>query len=111
MAHATTTSWVRYLVVWLALLALTALTFLLSLAHLGAVDVAVALVIAAAKTALVALFFMHLAEERFSVILAPALALFLFLLLVALTVVDVVTRRTFPISPTPSMDVVPGSVE
>jgi cytochrome c oxidase subunit 4 len=111
MAHATTSSWVRYLVVWIALLALTALTFLLSLAHLGEADVAIALVIATIKTTLVALFFMHLVEERFSVVLAPAVALFLFLLLVGLTVVDVVTRRTFPRAPTPSVDIVPGSVE
>ncbi len=113
MAHATTvtSSWVRYLVVWIALLALTALSFLFSRLHLGAADIVIALVIATVKTTLVALFFMHLIEERFSVILAPAVALFLFLLLLALTLVDVATRRTFPRAPTPSVDFVPGSVD
>jgi cytochrome c oxidase subunit IV len=98
MKHAPS-SWVRYLVVWLALLALTALSFLFSLAHLGAVDIVVALVIATVKTLLVVLVFMHLSEARFSVVMLPVAAVFLFALLGALLVTDVVTRRTFPVAP------------
>lgn len=110
MAHARS-SWLRLLVVWLALLALTLLTFLLSRAHLGSVDIAVALVIAALKSVLVALFFMHLIEERFSVIMIPLLGLFLFGLLVALVVTDVATRRTFPAAPLPDVGELPEMAE
>jgi cytochrome c oxidase subunit IV len=101
-------SWTRYLVVWLALLALTGLSFLISLLHLGAVDIAVALGIAVVKTALVGLVFMHLAEARFSVIMLPVMAVFLFALLSSLVVVDVVTRRTFPRAPSPNLDELPA---
>jgi cytochrome c oxidase subunit 4 len=80
----------------------------LSFAHLGATDIAVALVIAAAKTSLVALFFMHLAEERFGVAMLPMLAVLLFLLLVSLLAVDVATRRTFPRGPSPNLDELPA---
>jgi cytochrome c oxidase subunit 4 len=103
-AHA---SWVRYLVVWLALLALTALSLLLSLAHLGTVDVALALGIATAKTALVVLFFMHLVDERFSVVMVPLVSVFFVLLLLGLLVTDVATRRTFPRAPLPNADILP----
>ncbi len=103
MTHASSSS-LRLLAVWLALLALTALSFLLSLAHLGATDVAVALAIAAAKTTLVALFFMHLVEERFSVVMVPVVAAFLLLLLLGLLTTDVATRRTFPRGVVPSED-------
>lgn len=93
--------WTQYIVVWLALMGLTALSFLLSLAHLGAVDTVFSLVIAAAKSTIVLLFFMHLIEERFTVKLVPALALGYVLLLVALMATDVVSRHTFPKAPSP----------
>src|ERR1700733_11456052 len=95
MTHASSSS-LRYLAVWLALLALTGLSFLLSRLHLGATDVAVALVIAAAETKLLGLFFMPPAEARFSVVMVPVMAAFLLLLLLGLLVTDVATRRTFP---------------
>lgn len=51
----------RYYVVFGALMVLTAVTVLVSTVHLGGMgNVAVALVIAALKASLVALFFMHL---------------------------------------------------
>ena len=91
--------WTRYLAVWLALVGLTALSFLLSLTHLGAIDTVFSLVIAAAKSTIVLLFFMHLIEERFTVAVVPALALGYLVLLVALMVTDVLSRRTFPRTP------------
>jgi cytochrome c oxidase subunit 4 len=109
MAH-TSSHARRYLLVWFALLALTALSFLLSHAHLGGTDVAVALMIAAAKSSLVALFFMHLVEERFSVVMVPMVSGFLLLLLLGLVVTDVATRRTFPRGPVPAVDA-PGMVD
>jgi cytochrome c oxidase subunit 4 len=107
MTHAPP-SWLRYLWVWLALLGLTGLSWLISLAHLGPTDVAVALVIAAAKATLVALFFMHLSEERFSVAMVPCAAVGFTLLLLALTAADVATRHTFPRGPSPSMNEPPA---
>ena len=80
---------------------LTGLSFLLSLAHLGAIDTVFSLVIAAVKSTLVLLFFMHLVEERFTVKLVPFLAFGYVLLLVALMATDVLSRRTFPRTPQP----------
>jgi cytochrome c oxidase subunit 4 len=91
--------WTHYLAVWLALVGLTAASFLLSLAHLGAIDTVFSLVIAAAKSTIVLLFFMHLVEERFTVGVVPALAFGYVLILVALMVTDVLSRRTFPRAP------------
>jgi cytochrome c oxidase subunit 4 len=96
--------WTHYLAVWLALVGLTALSFLLSLTHLGAIDTVFSLVIAAAKSTIVLLFFMHLVEERFTVAVVPALALGYLALLVALMVTDVLSRRTFPRTPLPFGD-------
>src|SRR4051794_6491784 len=104
MSHARASS-VRYLAVWIALLGLTALSFLLSRAHLGPVDVVVSLVIAAAKTALVVLFFMPLAEERFWVVMVPLVGVFFVVLPPALLVPAVPTRRTFPRGPLPNADI------
>lgn len=97
-AHA---SWSRYLVVWIALLALTALSFGLSVAHLGSLDVVLALVIATVKAGLVGLFFMHLIGERFSVVMVHLVSIALVLLLLGLVGVDVTTRHTFPPTPLP----------
>ena len=99
MATPAQRGWTRYLVVWLVLVGLTALSFLLSLAHLGAVDTVFSLVIAAAKSTIVLLFFMHLVEERFTVAVVPVLAVGYVLLLVALMVTDVLSRHTFPRTP------------
>ena len=96
--------WTHYLFVWLALVGLTALSFLLSLTHLGAIDTVFSLVIAAAKSTIVLLFFMHLVEERFTVAAVPALAVGYVLLLVALMVTDVLSRHTFPRTPQPFGD-------
>jgi cytochrome c oxidase subunit 4 len=109
MAH--TSSALRLVLVWIALLCLTGLSLILSFAHLGATDVAVAVLIAVVKTTLVAIFFMHIAEERFSIAVMPILGVFLFLLLVVLTVTDVATRTTFPETPVPDVGEVPGTAD
>lgn len=94
-------SWVRYTVVWVTLLVLGALQFCLSFAHLGSAGTFVSLAIASAMALLVLLFYMHLIEERFSVMMAPIVALLLIVLLVSLVVTDVATRHTFPKGPLP----------
>ena len=90
-----------YLLVWFSLCALTALSFLLSLANLGEAETAAALVIAVAKSALVGLFFMHLVEERFRIAIVPLVTTGFIVILVSVVVTDVVTRRTFPRTPVP----------
>jgi cytochrome c oxidase subunit 4 len=100
MMHVSSTS-LRYLLVWVALVALTGLSFLMSRLHLGTADVVIALGIATVKTVLVLLFFMHLVEARFSIVLIPVAAIFFILLLAGLVATDVATRMTFPVAPAP----------
>lgn len=52
-----------YVVIFLALIALTMLTVAVSYVHLGPLNLAVAIVIASIKAALVILFFMHLKDD------------------------------------------------
>jgi cytochrome c oxidase subunit IV len=94
-------SWVRYVVVWVALLALTLSSFLLSLAHLGGLDIVLALLIAVIKSVLVGLFFMDLLDQRFTNWMVPAVAVSLVALLALLLSTDVATRQTFPRAPLP----------
>ena len=53
-----------YILVWAALLVLTVVTWAVSYVRLGVFNTVVALAIASVKASLVALFFMHLKEER-----------------------------------------------
>ncbi len=76
---------VPYVVVWIALLVFTAVTYLTGIQHLGKWALAIALAIASIKSALVALIFMHLRQSSG----ATRLALLLFF-----TVSDVATRFT-----------------
>jgi cytochrome c oxidase subunit 4 len=88
------------LAVGAALIALWVLSWALSYVSLGAWSLVVALVIAAAKALLVALFFMELVVEKPSFNLAIGAALVLTAILIALTVADVATRgRTFRMPP------------
>lgn len=84
----------HYLFVYLGLIGLTALSFGLSLLHLGAADTVAALVIAVAKSTLVVLFFMHLIEQRTINALVLGTTLFFIALLTSITAADVATRIT-----------------
>jgi cytochrome c oxidase subunit 4 len=81
-----------YTLTFVALLVLTTLTLGLSFAPLGAWHVPLALLIAFAKTALIALFFMHLIEQQTTNWLAITVALLLLTVFVGLSALDVVTR-------------------
>ena len=83
---------VPYLVVWLALLGFTALTYVTGTMHLGAWALPVALAIATVKSALVAVIFMHLNESSGATRLVFATALIFVALLIFFTVADVATR-------------------
>lgn len=90
----------RYAIVWIALLVLTGSTYGLSRFHIpGGWGVAVALGIASAKGALVALFFMHLWDQRGATRLVFVTSLVFVALLVAITLSDNATR--FPLANPP----------
>ena len=90
----------RYLVVWGALLVLTLVTFYASKVHLpGGWHVTVALLIAAVKGSLVALFFMHLWDQQGANRLVFVTSLVFVVLLIGLTVLDNATR--FPLANPP----------
>jgi cytochrome c oxidase subunit 4 len=93
----------RYLFVWAALLFFTILTWALSRLHLGGGwGVVVALTIAATKGTLVALFFMHLWDERGANRLVFVTALVFVALLVGITLLDNATR--FPLANPPGSE-------
>src|SRR5512141_180400 len=90
----------RYLVVWAALMALTALTWGLSTIHIpGLAGVAVALAIAMVKGTLVALFFMHLWDQAGANRLVFLTSLVFVALLIGLVITDSATR--FPLANPP----------
>jgi cytochrome c oxidase subunit 4 len=85
-------SYGTYVVTWLALLVLTAITVTAAGLHFGALNVLVALAIAATKATIVLYFFMHLKYEttifhRMLVIVIVTLAIF-----IGLTFTDVLFR-------------------
>lgn len=83
---------VPYLVVWIALLFFTALTYITGTMHLGKWALPIALAIASIKSALVALIFMHLRESSGATRLVFVTALIFMALLMFFTVADVATR-------------------
>lgn len=85
-----------YAVTWVALMALLAATFVLAHLRLGAWNPVVALAIAAAKAALVALFFMHLRRSSALVVLFAVVALLALAILFGLSGTDYATRAIHP---------------
>ena len=93
----------RYAIVWVALLFFTLLTYGLSRLHIpGGWGVVVALTIACAKGALVALFFMHLWDQRGANRLVFLTSLVFVALLIGLTLSDNATR--FPLANPPGSE-------
>jgi cytochrome c oxidase subunit 4 len=76
----------------LALLFLTVVTFFASYVNLGFANVIVALLIATAKTLLVALFFMHLRYERGLVVIFAAFPFLFFAIMIGFFLFDVLAR-------------------
>jgi cytochrome c oxidase subunit 4 len=81
-----------YFAVWIALLIFTAITYFTGTAHLGEWALPLALFIAAIKSTMVALIFMHLRESSGATRLVFATALVFVALLLFFTVADVATR-------------------
>ncbi len=89
----------RYVAVFVGLLVLTTATLLLSFVQLGAFHVPVAMAIAAAKSVLIALFFMHLIEQRHTNWLVLVIATLLAVTLIVLAALDVLSRFRVSIAP------------
>ena len=99
----------RYVTVWGCLMALTALTWGLSRFHIpGFPGVAVALTIASVKGGLVALFFMHLWDQRGPNRLVFLTSLVFVALLIGLTLLDNATR--FPLANPPDAETAPARI-
>jgi cytochrome c oxidase subunit 4 len=99
----------RYLAVWAGLMGLTALTWGLSRLHIpGGAGVAVALGIATVKGSLVALFFMHLYDQRGPNRLVLVTSLVFVALLVLLPLLDNATR--FPLANPPEAEASPQRI-
>jgi cytochrome c oxidase subunit 4 len=93
----------RYAIVWILLLVLTFATFGISRFHIpGGWGVSVALGIAVAKGTLVALFFMHLWDQRGANRLVFLTSLVFVALLIGLTLSDNATR--FPLANPPGSE-------
>jgi cytochrome c oxidase subunit IV len=86
-----------YVFVFLALLAFTLLTTEVALVDMGPFNVVVALVIAACKMMLVALFFMHLRHSLNLMKLVVGGGLLWLAILLALSLADYVTRGWLPV--------------
>jgi len=83
----------KYVIIWAALLVLTALTATVSEIELGGFNAPVAMAIACTKALLVALVFMHLRYERSKIVIVWAIAgLFWLLILFLLSLTDYLTR-------------------
>jgi cytochrome c oxidase subunit IV len=81
-----------YIVVWGALIVLTAVTVSVSYVHLGLMNVVAALLIASVKASLVALFFMHLRYESRLVWGFALTPIFFLVLIIAGTLSDTLFR-------------------
>ncbi len=81
-----------YIIVWLALLIMTGVTLGVSYLNLGMGNVAVALLIASVKAALVALYFMHLRFENRLVWAFAVVPLFFLALIIVGTLTDTLYR-------------------
>lgn len=83
-----------YVVTFVALLVLTTVTLLLSFVELGAWTGVVTVGIALVKSTLIALFFMHLIEERVSSWATFLISFLLLGTLIGLAMLDVTARWT-----------------
>ena len=81
-----------FILIWIALLALTAITIAVSRVHLGPLNVWVALGIAALKSSLVLFFFMHLKQETRLFRLGLLVLLVILAIFIGMTFIDTLYR-------------------
>ena len=83
----------RYLYVWIALLVLTAITVTTASLSFGRAGILVVLAIAAVKSTLVLLFFMHLStEKRLLLKILVPIAICTLAIFIGLTYMDILNR-------------------
>ena len=86
-------TYARYIYIWLALLVLTAITVTTAGLNVGRIAIIVVLVIAATKSTLVLLYFMHLRwEKRLILKLLVPIAIITLTIFIGLTYTDVLNR-------------------
>lgn len=85
-----------YVIIWLALSILTVVTFLVSKIDLGALNIVIALGIAAFKMSLVIWFFMHVKTDNALTKLFVFAGFFWIAILLALTLGDYFSRTWMP---------------
>ena len=93
----------KYVAIWIALMVLTVVTVFTGRMHIETGALALALVIASVKGALVALYFMHLAEHQGASRVVFVTSLLFVVLLLLFTLFDIGTRfrPTLPSNSTP----------
>jgi cytochrome c oxidase subunit 4 len=86
-------AYARYVYIWLALIVLTAITVTTASLNFGRVGILVVLAIAAVKSTLVLLYFMHLSsEKRLLLKLLVPIAICTLAIFIGLTYTDVLYR-------------------
>lgn len=86
-------SYARYVYVWIALLVLTAITVTTAGLNIGRVGIIIVLAIAAGKSTLVLLWFMHLrTEKRLLLKLLVPISIATLAIFIGLTYTDILTR-------------------
>jgi len=85
-----------YIIVWAALMVMTATTVYVSYINFGVLNIVIALVVASIKATMVALYFMHLKFEDSITWVFALFPLSLLALLIAMTMTDTFTRIAVP---------------
>ncbi|MEW6145461.1 MAG: cytochrome C oxidase subunit IV family protein [Thermodesulfobacteriota bacterium] len=85
-----------YIIVWVALMVMTAITVYVSYINFGMLNIVIALVVASIKASIVALYFMHLKFEDSITWVFALFPLSLLALLIGMTITDTFTRTIVP---------------
>jgi cytochrome c oxidase subunit 4 len=85
-----------YIIVWAALMVMTAITVYVSYINFGMLNIVIALVVASIKASIVALYFMHLKFEDSITWVFALFPLSLLALLIGMTITDTFTRTIVP---------------
>ncbi len=92
VAHTHAPNYGNYIMVWLGLVALTAITVTIAGIHLGSITLIMAMLIASIKTVLVAYHFMHVKFDDRIIKVFIVICLFIFLTFWILTFTDLAYR-------------------
>jgi cytochrome c oxidase subunit 4 len=91
-AHTHDVGYGTYIMVWLGLVALTAITVTIAGIHLGSVTLIAALMIASIKTVLVVSYFMHVRFDNMTIKIFIYVCLLVFIIIMILTFSDLSFR-------------------